>query len=94
MFPGALFTIHEDGTARSGIALSGTETVPLGGIANVVTVFCNENGTYTIYESNEQGFLSPLSPVTKLAGRTTGLKSRTGTERFCTITFQGIIRTA
>ncbi len=34
--------------------------LPLGGISLVKTVYCNESGTYTIYESDEHGFNNPL----------------------------------
>ena len=32
---------------------------PLGGISNSTTVYCNENGYWTIYESDEQGYNNP-----------------------------------
>lgn len=32
---------------------------PLGGISNSTTVFCNENGYWAIYESDEQGYNNP-----------------------------------
>lgn len=33
--------------------------LPLGGIANVTTVFCNEMGQYVVYTSDEHGFHNP-----------------------------------
>ena len=35
------------------------ELFPLGGISNSTTVFCNENGYWSIYESDEHGFNNP-----------------------------------
>jgi hypothetical protein len=48
-----------DGSMRSVLSIDGVEVLPLGGIANTVTVFCNENGRYTIYKSDEHGFHNP-----------------------------------
>lgn len=59
MFSQALFTQDEAGALRSAIIFNGAEALPLGGIANVVTVQCNENGDYTIYDSDEHGFHNP-----------------------------------
>lgn len=38
---------------------TGRKPFPLGGIANQETVFCNENGPWTIYMSDEHGFHNP-----------------------------------
>ncbi|MCA9553693.1 MAG: hypothetical protein KC933_26875 [Myxococcales bacterium] len=38
---------------------SGSELVPLGGVADATTVFCNEAGQYVIYRSDEDGFNNP-----------------------------------
>jgi len=35
------------------------EILPLGGVSNVETVFCNESGEYAIYKSGEYGFHNP-----------------------------------
>jgi hypothetical protein len=43
------------GTVRVG----DTDTLPLGGVAGVKTVYCNEGGTYTIYDADERGFSNP-----------------------------------
>jgi hypothetical protein len=59
IFPIALFKKQTDGTLKSELTMNGTETLPLGGIANRTTVFCNENGDYVIYESDEHGFHNP-----------------------------------
>lgn len=44
---------------RSMITINGVETVPLGGIARVFTVLCNESGKYATYTSDEYGFHNP-----------------------------------
>ena len=36
-----------------------TELLPLGGISNTLTVFCNESGEYVTYPSDEHGFHNP-----------------------------------
>ena len=36
-----------------------TELLPLGGVSNVLTVFCNESGEYVTYPSDEHGFHNP-----------------------------------
>ena len=40
-------------------ARTGKETLPLGGLSNVLTVFCNESGEYITYTSDEHGFNNP-----------------------------------
>ena len=47
------------GALHSAISIAGQPVVPLGGIANAVTVFCNEGGRYVTYESDEHGFNNP-----------------------------------
>jgi hypothetical protein len=37
----------------------GKTIYPLGGISNVTTVHCNENGEWSIYDSDEHGFNNP-----------------------------------
>lgn len=37
----------------------GTEILPLGYISNVTTIFCNENGKFIIFKSDEHGFNNP-----------------------------------
>ena len=56
---GAKAVYKEWPTGSSAIAIEGVSIMPLGSIANKVTVFCNENGTYTIYASDEHGFHNP-----------------------------------
>lgn len=41
------------------IQIDGLPVLPLGGISNKVTVYCNENGQFTIYKSDEHGFHNP-----------------------------------
>jgi hypothetical protein len=43
------------GTVRVGDA----DVLPLGGVADVNTIYCNEGGTYTIYDADERGFSNP-----------------------------------
>jgi lysophospholipase L1-like esterase len=50
---------QQDGTRRSVIRLDGVEVLPHGGISNSTTVYCNENGQYVIYQSDEHGFHNP-----------------------------------
>jgi hypothetical protein len=38
---------------------AGSQIAALGGIANKVTVLCNENGSYVTYDSDEHGFHNP-----------------------------------
>jgi hypothetical protein len=57
--PSNLLRMTKDGTRRSAIMLDGVETLPLAGIASVVTVYCNESGRYVVYTSDEHGFNNP-----------------------------------
>ena len=57
--PKHLLREEPDGTLRSVIRLDGVEILPLGGIPDSVTVWCNETGTYTVYKSDAHGFLNP-----------------------------------
>ncbi len=41
------------------LSIDGEETLPLGGVADVLTVFCNESGEYVTYQSGERGFHNP-----------------------------------
>jgi hypothetical protein len=54
-----LLVRRADGALVSSIAIDGRETIPLGGIADVLTVYCNEDGSYLIYASDEHGFHNP-----------------------------------
>jgi hypothetical protein len=57
--PSILLTRQVSGILKSAITLSSTEVLPLAGIADKVTVLCNESGEYSIYESDEHGFQNP-----------------------------------
>lgn len=39
--------------------LNGEEVLPLGGISRQVVVYCNEIGTYVVYQADEHGFRNP-----------------------------------
>lgn len=54
-----LLSAAPDGALHSRIAIEGRETLPLGGIAEALTVYCNEGGAYLIYASDEHGFHNP-----------------------------------
>src|SRR5262249_47708666 len=57
--PTNLLEDEQNGTRRSMVAIHGSETLPLTGIANELTVYCNESGSYMMYESDEHGFHNP-----------------------------------
>jgi hypothetical protein len=46
-------------TLNKPVEVQGKKLFPLGGIADVLTVYCNELGDYTIYHSDEHGFHNP-----------------------------------
>ena len=48
-----------DGTLRSVIRIDGVEILPLGGLPDSLTVWCNESGSYTVYTSDAHGFHNP-----------------------------------
>lgn len=41
------------------LAFDGVSLLPLGGIASVTTVYCNEGGDWMIYDADEHGFNNP-----------------------------------
>jgi hypothetical protein len=45
--------------SRGPISVGGRPTVPLGGVASVPTVYCNEGGQWSIYDADEHGFNNP-----------------------------------
>ncbi|MGE0094031.1 MAG: hypothetical protein AB7T40_05730 [Alphaproteobacteria bacterium] len=51
-----LLNAESNGTLHSRVAIDGREILPLGGIADALTVYCNEGGAYLIYPSDEHGF--------------------------------------
>jgi hypothetical protein len=46
-------------TVNQPVEVHGKRLFPLGGISDVLTVYCNELGDYTIYHSDEYGFHNP-----------------------------------
>lgn len=60
MVPSILLQANAEGVEESQVKAGGKELLPLGGISRVTTVFCNENGRYTIYDSDETGFHNPI----------------------------------
>lgn len=60
VFPNYLLQTGSDGRTHSPLRLDdGREVLPLGGIARVPTVLCNEAGTWVIHPSDEMGFNNP-----------------------------------
>lgn len=57
--PKVLLKTQADGSLKSEIALNGSEGLPLGWVSNKVAVFCNENGYWVNYQSDERGFHNP-----------------------------------
>jgi hypothetical protein len=57
--PSEILKRNPDSTVKSAIRINDTEVVPLAGISNRVTVFCNESGEYTVYNSDRRGFHNP-----------------------------------
>jgi hypothetical protein len=53
------YLVSSGAVLKSEFIINGNEILPLGGIANKVTVFCNESGTWILYESDEHGFHNP-----------------------------------
>ncbi|MEW6298836.1 MAG: SGNH/GDSL hydrolase family protein [Thermodesulfobacteriota bacterium] len=50
---------QKDNSITPAVVIDGVELMPLGGIANKVTVVCNQNGEYLTYKSDEHGFHNP-----------------------------------
>lgn len=48
-----------EGGTKSAIDIKGKEVIPLGGVANKLTVMCNESGQWVTYSSDEHGFNNP-----------------------------------
>ena len=53
VYPAVYPSLHNN------IPINGKNIIPIGGISRVRTIFCNENGEYTDYESDEYGFHNP-----------------------------------
>lgn len=54
-------SIHPNLLIEHDLSLGNGEILPLAGIGNVRTVFCNELGRYYIYDSDRYGFANPES---------------------------------
>ena len=54
-----LFVTEPDGSITSAIEVDGHEVIPLGSVANRVTVLCNEDGHWVYYQSDRHGFNNP-----------------------------------
>ncbi|MGE5302747.1 MAG: PAS domain S-box protein [Alphaproteobacteria bacterium] len=50
---------EENDSGVSALDVHGREVIPLSGIANKVTVLCNESGEWVTYHSDEHGFHNP-----------------------------------
>lgn len=61
VFPAYLLQTGFDGKLRSPLVVNGREVLPLGGVAGVETVLCNEAGPYITYVSDRYGFNNPDS---------------------------------
>jgi hypothetical protein len=57
--PAQLLREQSDKRRTSLIRIDGAEALPLGGIPNHLTVWCNESGDYVVYESDTHGFRNP-----------------------------------
>jgi hypothetical protein len=58
-FSNQLFVTEPDGSVTSGIEVNGHEVLPLGAVANRMTVLCNEDGQWVHYQSDRHGFNNP-----------------------------------
>ena len=56
VFPSVLISEKDN---RSVISIDGREVLPLGGISNVLNVYCKEAGDYLVYKTDEHGFHNP-----------------------------------
>jgi hypothetical protein len=52
-------SLHPRNILEAGLKINQEPVIPLAGIPNVTTVFCNETGKYHVYESDEYGFSNP-----------------------------------
>lgn len=50
---------EKDSNGISALNVHGSEMIPLSGIANKVTVLCNESGAWVTYRSDQHGFHNP-----------------------------------
>ena len=54
--PGNSFVEGPNNSIQSVLKIHGKEVIPLGGIADRMTVLCNENGQWVTYKSDKHGF--------------------------------------
>ena len=54
-----MLTKQPDGSMKSLISIRGAELIPLGGIADQITVMCNQSGRFVTYRTDEHGFRNP-----------------------------------
>lgn len=54
-----LLGAHLDQAGLEELVFDGPSLLPLGGIANVTTVYCNEGGDWVVYDADEHGFNNP-----------------------------------
>jgi PAS domain S-box-containing protein len=59
LVPGNSFVSGPNNSIESVLKIHGKEVIPLGGIADRVTVLCNENGQWITYKSDKHGFNNP-----------------------------------
>jgi hypothetical protein len=54
-----LWNYEPDGSIQSAVNIAAKEVIPLGAVANRLTVECNESGQWITYPSDEHGFNNP-----------------------------------
>jgi PAS domain S-box-containing protein len=59
LYPEELLKEQKDGTMKSAIAINGVEVLPLAGMAEKLTVVCNDSGEFLTYTSDKHGFHNP-----------------------------------
>lgn len=59
VFPHDVFVPQQDGSLKSPVTVDGNEIAVLGAISGKTTVFCNEDGHWLDYQSDEHGFRNP-----------------------------------
>ena len=57
--PDWFFVSDDAGGVKSNLSVGGVELQPLGGIARMLTVHCNESGSWVTFHSDEHGFRNP-----------------------------------
>ena len=57
--PDWFFVSDGAGGVKSNLSVGGVELQPLGGIAQTLTVHCNESGSWVTFQSDEHGFRNP-----------------------------------